>query len=258
MLTIFCISTLQTQSAEQHIHKRLWDAHQHQCKEAKQSEQWGKMTSHAKRHKQQHETKYFGLDLSQGVLLTGWRMSQCLCSERNDITIGFVMTAFTQKIDSHSGHCAGLDDLKIALNLLMVYKYYSHLVCFTTMHKTKGNLGSVNLQTQSDLTLSIWHIHHCRVTKVACPHLMGRRERKGVRGDGSSEEWRSAAQVISVPVTETRDTPLLWAHIMLLGAKIIHEEKQPHILSSPFHCHLFLSVCACLRLQLQAMLLCLY
>ncbi len=37
------ILSLQTQSKEQHIHKCLRDPRQHQCKEAKQGEQWGKL-----------------------------------------------------------------------------------------------------------------------------------------------------------------------------------------------------------------------
>lgn len=93
--------------------------------------------------------------------------------------------------------------------------------------------------------------------------LTGRRERKGgwlvwVHGDGSGEEWRVLLRLFLFMwqrLETPTPPPLLSAHFMLQGAKII---RQPHILSSPLPCHLFLSVCGCLCLQLHAMLLRLY
>ncbi len=107
-----CISPIQTQSTEQHIHKCVRDPRQHQRKEAEQGEQRGEtMMSCAETHKQQQETKLFSLDLRQCVLLTGWRKSPSMRWVKCSFITGFVMTGLNREFVICSGRCVCLDHL---------------------------------------------------------------------------------------------------------------------------------------------------
>lgn len=203
-----CISILQTQSTEQHIHKCLWDTHQHQCKEAKQGEQWGEMMSHAKTHTQATWDKTF----------RPWCESECIVGRLTYVAVRamseMILTLFCFFIImigfTHSGHCVALDHLKrdwcthynwiqIPLNLLMAIQilFMFGTTIFFSQPRAKP-------QVTTQMTQICWPTNtvgsdpkqtYTLLRKGLIASLTGRRERKGgwlvwVHGDGSGEEWR--------------------------------------------------------------------